>query len=156
QLLSSGWKRDDRFRPDLLTQCRLFRVFSKMSVVVIGYVELVDDLNSPQILSLINSLETGNDQPQREALLRTHWLAIHAVAHQTIVHRLADRNARRCFFFLRPFRDDPRRFAFDASLLEQQRERNSSPFAATSQPVRFLNCLIRGFRTVSDALEKMN
>ena len=53
-------------------------------------------------------------------------------------------------------KNDPRRPALHAGLLEQQRQGHSGPFAATGHPMRLRHCLMRGSRTVSNALEKMN
>src|SRR6202521_5118324 len=92
QLLSRGRKGDDRFASNLDRQRDDFRVFLKMPIVVIGHVVAVHHLDSPQILRLIDSFEAGNHQPQWETLLRTHWLAILAVAHQTAFQGLRSPN----------------------------------------------------------------
>src|ERR1700681_1558240 len=126
-----------------------------MPVLVVVDVVLVHYLDSPQILRVEDAFEAGSHQPQRKTLLGTHRLAVHAVAHNTVIHGLGHRNARRALHFLVPFGNDPRRPAFHAGLLEQHREEHTGPFGATAQPVRFLNCLCPGRRTVPRALDEM-
>ena len=126
-----------------------------MSVIVIGHIVLIDHLDSPQIFSVINSFKTGHDQPDRKALLRTHCLAILAVAYQTIVHGLAEGNARRAFYGLRPFRHDEgarrsaRRPPSATGTEARQSTRSNSSFRAT--PAQFYG----RSRAISEALEKM-
>ena len=66
-----------------------------MPVVVVSHVELVHHLDAPQPLHVKDAFEAGNQQSQREALLGPHRLAVHAVAHNTVVHRLRHVNTRR-------------------------------------------------------------
>src|ERR1700730_17161672 len=155
QLLSPGRKGEDRLRSDLVSERRVFRVLTKMPVLVVVDVVLVHHLDSPQILRVEDAFEAGNHQPQRKTLLGTHRLAVHAVAHNAVIHGLGHRNARRALHFLVPFGNDPRRPAFHAGLLEQHREEDTGPFGTTAQPVRFLNCLCPGRRTVPRALDEM-
>src|ERR1700686_4409455 len=110
-----------------------------MSVIVVGHVVFFYHLDSPHILSVINPFKAGYDESKREAMLGTDWLAILAVADQTVVHGLVERNARPAFHGLVPFRHDEGRAALHASLLEQQRQGHAGPFATTSHPVRFLH-----------------
>ena len=104
---------------------------------------MVHDLDSPQIFDLINSFEAGNHEPQGKALLRAQRLAVHAIAHHTVVHRLGERNAGGALHFFRAFRDDPGRPVLHARLLEQQGQRHAGPFGAASQAVGFLNGFVR-------------
>src|ERR1700674_5230897 len=104
QLLLPGRKSDDRFRPDLAIQSSDTGIGGKMSVIVVGHIVLVHHLDSPQVLNVMNSFIAGHDQPKWEAVLGTHWLAILAVAYQTVVHGLCERKARRAFHGLRSFR----------------------------------------------------
>ena len=64
-----------------------------MPVVVVRHVVPVDDLHATQLLDLINAFEARHEQPEREALLRTQRLAVHAVGDHAVVHRLGERNA---------------------------------------------------------------
>ena len=126
-----------------------------MPVVVVVHVVPIDDLDSPQILRVKDSFEAGDHQPQRKPVLGPHGLAVHAVGHDAVVHRLGDRHARRALHFLRPFRDEPGCPAFQAALLEQRREEHAGPFGATRHPVRFLNGLRPARRSVPRALDEM-
>src|SRR5690242_19077677 len=98
-----------------------------MSVIVVSHIVLVHNLDSPQILHVMNSFIAGYDQPKREAVLRTHWLAILAVADQAIVHDLIEWKARRAFHGLRAFCHDVGCAALHAGLLEQEREGHAGP-----------------------------
>ena len=117
---------------------------------------MVDHLDPPQVLDLMDPFEARHHQAQWIALLRTQRLAIHAIAHETVVESFCERNGRRALHFLRPFRNDPGRPVLYAGFLEQERERHAGPFGAARQPVRFLHCLGIRVRTVSKALDKMN
>ncbi len=155
QLMSAGRERDDRFGADLIFQRRDFRIPIEMPVVVVVHVVTINDLDSPQILGVKDSLEAGDHQPQRKPLLGPQVLAVHAVGQQAVVHRLGDRHARRALHFLRPFRDEPGCPAFQAALLEQQREGHAGPFRATGHPVRFLNGLRVARRPIPRTLDEM-
>ena len=126
-----------------------------MPVVVVVHVVPVHHLDSPQILGVKDSLEAGDHQPQRKPLLGPQGLAVHAVGHQTVVHRLGHRHARRSLHFLRPFCDEPGCPAFQAALLEQHREEHAGPFGATGHPVRFLNRLGPARRPIPRTLDEM-
>ena len=155
QLLTAGRKGDDRFRSDLVVQRRDFRVLIEMPVVVVVQVVPVHQLDSPQILGVKDSFEAGNHQPQRKPVLGPHRLAVHAVGHQTVVHALGQRHARRSLHFFHPFCNEPGGPGFHAGLLEQHREGYSGPFGATGHPVRFLNGLRPRRRPVPRALDEM-
>src|ERR1700681_5035219 len=79
QLLLPGRKGDDRFRPNLAIESSDTGIGGKMSVIVVGHIVLIHHLDSPQILDVMNSFIAGYDQSKREAMLRTHCLAILAV-----------------------------------------------------------------------------
>src|SRR5262249_40592076 len=147
QLLSTRGERDHRLRADLVTERGVRLLLTKVPVLVIVDVVLVDDLDAPQILRVEDAFEAGNHQAQRKPLLRTTRLAVHAVGHYAVVHGLRHRNGRRALHFLVALRKDPGRPAFDAGLLEQHRQQHSRPFGATRHPGRFLNGLRLGRRT---------
>src|SRR3984893_1302597 len=88
QLLLPGRKGNDRFRPNLAIESSDTGIGGNMSVIVVGHIVFLHHLDSPQILDVVNSFIAGYDQPKREALLRTHCLAILTVAYQTVVHGL--------------------------------------------------------------------
>src|SRR5437867_2564751 len=155
QLLTAGWERDDRLRSDLISQGRFLLVRTEVALVVVVHVVPVDQLDSTQILRREDAFEAGNHQPQREPLLGPQRLAVHAVAHETVVHGLRQRHARRALHFFRAFRDEPRGATLHAALFEQRREKYSSPFSATGHPVRFLDGFGPGRRPVPRALDEM-
>src|SRR5262245_34273122 len=68
QLLSPGRERDDRLGSDLVTERRVFRVLTEMSVVVVVHVVPIDDFNSTQPLGVKDAFEAGDHQPQRKPL----------------------------------------------------------------------------------------
>ena len=155
QLLSAGRERDDRLGPDLVVQRRDLRIAIEMPEVVVVHVVAVDHLDSPQPLGVKDSFEAGNHQPHRKPLLRPHRLAVHAVGHDAVFHRLGNRHARRALHFLRPFGDEPGCPAFQAALLEQRGKEHAGPFGAARHAVRFLNVLRPARRSVPRALDEM-
>ena len=89
-------------------------------------------------------------------LLRTYRLAVLAPGHEAVVHRLAQRYARRAFHFLRPLRHDPRPAALHARFLQQRREQHAGPLAAARHPVRLRHRISCARGAVADALEKVH
>ena len=156
KLLSARRERDDRLRPDLVVQRRDFRVAIEMPEVVVVHVVAVDHLDSPQPLGVEDPFEAGHHQPHRKPLLRPHRLAVHAVGHDAVVHRLGNRHARGALHFLRPFRDEPGCAAFQAALLEQRGQEHAGPFGAARHAVRFLHGLRSPRRSIPRALDEMN
>ena len=154
--VTAGGVGDHRLRSDLLGERGGFRVGVDVAGVVIRHVVAIDDLDAPQVLDLIDAFEAGHQQPQREALLRTERLAVHAVGNQAVVHRLAERDARRAFHFFGALGDDPRCAGLDARFLEQQRERHAGPFGAAGQAVRLLNGFVPRLRAVAETFDKVN
>src|SRR5215471_2550462 len=120
QLLSAGRVRDDRLGSDLEAERSFFRLPIEMPVVVVVHVIPVDDLDTPQILGVEDSLEAGREQPQRKTVLRPHGLAVHAVGDDAVVHGFGDGHARGALHFLGAFGHEPCRPAFQAALLEQR------------------------------------
>ena len=106
-----------------------------MSVVVVVHVVPVHELDSSHILRREDAFEAGNQEPQRKTLLGPHSLAVHAIGHEHVVHRLGERHARRALHFFRAFGDEPGRAAFHAALLEQRREQYAGPFGAAGHAV---------------------
>src|SRR5262249_12169194 len=116
----------------LVSERRVFRVLTKMPVLVVVRVVRVDDFYSPQILRVEDAFETWNHQPQRKTLLGTHRLAVHAVGYERVVHGFRHLNARRAFHFLVSFWKDPSRPALYAGLLEERRHQHAGPLCATA------------------------
>ena len=157
QPLSAGRPGDDRVRPEVEAVALCLRIRRQEARMLLErQVRLVDDLDPLEPLHVVDALEAGHDQAQREAVVGAHRLAVLPVGHQHVVERLGQRDALGMPAAVGAFGDDPGRAGLHAHLVEQHRQRHAGPLAASHAAVRPGDGRGARVRPVADAFEEVH
>src|SRR5271156_370398 len=127
-----------------------------MSIIVVGHVVAVYDLDPAEPFGVVYPFESRSHQAQRKTLLRAYRLAVLPVGDDAIVHRLRQPNTAGALYLFRAFRHHPRGVLLYAALFEQNRKQHACPFAATREAVSLLHSFVIRLGMVAQALNEMN
>ena len=105
---------DYRLGTEVVIEPLRFFAEQESRVLLKRQVGLVDDLDASQPLDVVDALEARHDEAQREAVVRTHRLAILRVGHDHIVQRLGQRYALGVLAVFGALGEDPFRLVLEA------------------------------------------